>query len=104
MDLSDNMSNREMKSPRESGIGNVHFVNKNNYTPKPSKKIPYDPKKHNILTEKRNPKEIQPSIRNFNEQKSSNKNPQILLRWDNIDSTRQYPRESINLGIDRSSC
>ena len=36
MHLSDNMSNREMKSPRESGIGNVHFVNKNNYTPESS--------------------------------------------------------------------
>ena len=78
-------------------LGNVHFVSKTNHTPESSKKIPYDPKKHNIWTEKGHPKEIQPSVRNFNETNIGDKNPQILLRWDNIDLTRQYTRENVNL-------
>ena len=90
------------KSPRESVLGNVHFVSKTNHTPKSSKKIPYDPKKHNISSEKGHSNEFQPSVRNFNETNIAKKNPQILLRWDNPDSTKQYPRENVNLGIDRS--
>ena len=44
VDLSDNMYNEKMESPRKRGIGSAHSINKNNYTPESSKKSLYDPK------------------------------------------------------------
>ena len=103
IDLSDNIHAKEKQSTIKIGRGSVQSVNKNISTPVFYKKNPYDPTKHTISTNRKNPNEIQPSIRNINQQNCSVQNPQILLRWDNCDSTRQYPRGNVNLGIDRSS-
>ena len=48
VDSSDNMFTKEKESPRKTGIGSVHSINKNNYTPELSKKNPNDLKNHTI--------------------------------------------------------
>ena len=45
VDLSENISTKEKESPRKTGIGSVHSINKNNSTPESSKKIPMIRKK-----------------------------------------------------------
>ena len=103
VDFSDNLNTTEKQSTIKKGQGSVQSISKNISTPESYNKIPFDSTKHTISTNSKKTNEIQPSIRNINQQNCSVENPQILLRWDNCDSTRQYPRENVNLGIDRSS-